>query len=382
MMKVSKERDMGIYIHIPFCHNKCMYCDFPAYPHLEAYYDAYIDALCQEIRQRADDSLVSTIYFGGGTPTILSLYQLEHIVETIQQCFNLDASLEMTIESNPGDYGRDEFRALRGLGFNRISFGVQTFDNRALTLLGRSHRAEDAYQAIAMASACGFNAINLDLIYALPGQTLQDVGHNIEVAASLPINHISMYGLQLEEGTRLMSLVNTGSIVLPDGDQVDAMYEAMLVGLRDKGFERYEISNFSRDGHYSQHNLRYWLYKEYLGFGAGASSFYRNERISNESNIVRYINSLGDHKMPPRVLERIDEKRGPEDFCFLGLRTKWGIQGEHYQALFGRSVEDDFYSALENLLQMGLLEKDGLDYRLTPEGAKHGNYVFQQFIRL
>lgn len=381
MIGLTKERDTGIYIHIPFCHNKCIYCDFPAYPNLEAYYDSYIEALCQEIRQRADGAVVSTMYFGGGTPTILRPEQLELLVKTIQEGFRLAPKLEMSIESNPGDYGREEFQALRSMGFNRISFGVQTFDNQVLSFLGRSHRAEDAYQAIAMAEACGFEDINLDLIYALPGQSLRDIGHNIEVAASLPINHISMYGLQLEEGTRLMTLVSQGAVSLPQEDQVDAMYEAMLNGLAHKGFERYEISNFSRNGHYSQHNLRYWLYKDYLGFGAGASSFYQGQRISNEANIVRYISRLAAQELPPRVVETIDNRRGPEDFCFLGLRTKWGIQGEQYQVLFGHAVEEDFGPIFDQLLQEGLLEKNGPDYRLTREGAKHGNYVFQQFLR-
>ena len=377
----TSQRDMGIYIHIPFCHNKCIYCDFPAYPNLEAYHQDYVDALVKEIALRADGSPVSTIYFGGGTPTILSVRDIEGIMEAIRSHFQVQEDAEISIESNPGDYKREELKALRDVGFNRISFGVQTFDNEALALLGRAHKAETAYQNIAMAAALGFEGINLDLIYALPGQSLKDVRHNIEVAASLPINHISMYGLQLEEGTRLMSLVESGSIQLPDPDQADAMYDAMVEGLAAKGFERYEISNFARSGHYSQHNLKYWTYQPYFGFGAGASSFVQGQRIANAPNVVRYIGALKEGHMPPRELESIDSQRGPEDFCFLGLRTQWGIQIEAFEQQFGQSLASQFGPVIDRLLDEGLLKEVPGGYALSDQGAKHGNYVFEQFIR-
>ena len=236
---IGRRGDMGLYIHIPFCHTKCIYCDFPAYPHLYAYYQSYVEALIGEISRRADGSSVSTIYFGGGTPSILPIDAINAIMKAIYKGFQVQKEAEITLESNPGDYGRDQLKALCALGFNRISFGLQTFDNRALTFLGRSHTVKEAIDNVCLAAAVGFEGLNLDLIYGLPGQIKKDVRHNIEVAASLPINHVSMYGLQLEKGTRLSYLVDQGSISLPDLDQVDAMYDTMVEGLSAKGFERY-----------------------------------------------------------------------------------------------------------------------------------------------
>lgn len=378
---IGRRGDMGLYIHIPFCHNKCIYCDFPAYPHLDAYHQSYVEALIGEISKRADGSSVSTIYFGGGTPSILPIDAINAIMKAIYKGFKVQEDAEITLESNPGDYGRDQLKTLCALGFNRISFGLQTFDNRALTFLGRSHTAKEAIDNVCLAAAVGFEGLNLDLIYGLPGQTKKDVRHNIEVAASLPINHVSMYGLQLEKGTRLSYLVDQGSIRLPDLDQVDAMYDTMVEGLSAKGFERYEISNFARQGHYSHHNLRYWFYDEYLGFGAGASSFYRGQRITNTASVVNYCKALSNGLAPAQSVETIDQNRGQEDFCFLGLRTAWGIQAKSFRDLFGTSVEDQFGSVIEELCGQGLLQVVPGGYALTALGAKHGNYVFEQFIR-
>lgn len=379
--QVIEKRDMGIYIHIPFCHHKCIYCDFIGYPNLDAYHEAYVDSLIQELALRRTSHPVSTIYFGGGTPTLLPVRSLARILDALYQHFVLAEDVEISIESNPGDYGKDDLFALRQLGFKRISFGVQTFDNQGLAFLGRSHRAEDTYANICMASAIGFEGLNVDLIYALPGQTCKDVHHNIEIAASLPINHISMYGLQLEEGTRLSYLVDKGHVILPGEEDVDLMYDAMVEGLAQKGFERYEISNFAKEGHYSRHNLRYWLYDDYLGFGIGASSFYNHQRTSNTNNIAQYIEALQGRQLPPHSIECIDSKRSQEDFCFLGLRTMYGINRKKFISLFGSRVEDEFGEVLPKLIEDGLLEVSPEAYTLTAKGAKYGNHVFEEFIR-
>ena len=386
-LNLSTLGDMGLYVHIPFCKQKCMYCDFPAYQNLQDYYETYVYALVQEIdlwvseHAESKERSIDTIYFGGGTPTELSIQQLQMIVDKIKSTFTITDDCHMTIESNPGEVDLQYLTKLVKLGFNRISFGVQTFDDKALTMLHRSHDGEKAIQAVYDAKEAGFTDINIDLIYGLPRQTLEDIQHNLNIVKDLPINHISTYGLQVEVGTYLYHLVQKNLISIPSETIDESMYDMMMAGLKDLGFERYEISNFSKDNSYSRHNLKYWHYVDYLGFGAGAHSFYDGVRRSNNRNVMPYIQSVDRYIMPTIDTETITVERAQEDFCFLALRTKWGLDEQKFEDRFGVSVHNLFGNILEDLVTKGLLEYQNGSYHLTSEGAKHGNYVFSQFIR-
>ena len=364
-----------------------MYCDFPAYQNLQDYYETYVYALVQEIdlwvfeHPESTSKAIDTIYFGGGTPTELSIQQLQMILDKIKNTFTISDDCHMTIESNPGEVDLSYLTKLVKLGFNRISFGVQTFDDKALTLLHRSHNGEQAKQAVYDAKEAGFADINIDLIYGLPRQTLEDIQHNLDIVKDLPINHISTYGLQVEVGTYLYHLVQKNLISIPSETIDEVMYDMMMDGLKELGFERYEISNFAKANSYSRHNLKYWHYVDYLGFGAGAHSFYDGVRRSNNRNVMPYIQSVDRYIMPTIDTETITLERAQEDFCFLALRTKWGLDEQKFGDKFGVSVHDLFGTALENLVSKGLLKYQNGSYHLTAEGAKHGNYVFSQFIR-
>ena len=386
-LNLSTLGDMGLYVHIPFCKQKCMYCDFPAYQNLQDYYETYVYALVQEMdlwvseHPESKAKPIDTIYFGGGTPTELSIQQLQMIVDKIKSTFTITDDCHMTIESNPGEVDLQYLTKLVKLGFNRISFGVQTFDDKALTMLHRSHDGEKAKQAIYDAKEAGFTDINIDLIYGLPRQSLEDIKRNLEIVKDLPINHISTYGLQVEVGTYLYHLVQKNLISIPSESIDESMYDTMMEGLKELGFERYEISNFAKDNSYSRHNLKYWHYIDYLGFGAGAHSFYDGIRRSNNRNVMPYIQAVDRYTMPTIDTETITVERAQEDFCFLALRTKWGLDEQKFEDRFGVSVHNLFGNILEDLVTKGLLEYQNGSYHLSSEGAKHGNYVFSQFIR-
>ena len=386
-LNLSTLGDMGLYVHIPFCKQKCMYCDFPAYQNLQDYYETYVYALVQEMdlwvseHPESKAKPIDTIYFGGGTPTELSIQQLQMIVDKIKSTFTITDDCHMTIESNPGEVDLQYLTKLVKLGFNRISFGVQTFDDKALTMLHRSHDGEKAKQAIYDAKEAGFTDINIDLIYGLPRQSLEDIKRNLEIVKDLPINHISTYGLQVEVGTYLYHLVQKNLISIPSESIDESMYDTMMEGLKELGFERYEISNFAKGNSYSRHNLKYWHYVDYLGFGAGAHSFYDGIRRSNNRNVMPYIQSVDRYTMSTIDTETITVERAQEDFCFLALRTKWGLDEQKFEDRFGVSVHILFGNILEDLVTKGLLEYQNGSYHLSSEGAKHGNYVFSQFIR-
>lgn len=385
-------RDMGIYLHIPFCRKKCSYCDFASYEGLEAYYDDYVDALIREMTLWAEaypDSTtapVRSVYFGGGTPTQLSEAHWEKLFGALRSLYHIDDAAEITTEANPGEITRPYLQYLRQLGINRISFGIQTFDEPSLAILRRGHTAEEAVQAVTDAAAVGFPHISGDLIYALPGQTIDQLKANIQRLEALPVDHISIYGLQLEEGTNLEKQVRTGVISLPDEDEAELMYDTMLEQLALRGFERYEISNFARNGAYSRHNTRYWHYGDYLGFGCGAHSLYHSVRRGNEPLVVPYIQAIREGRLPHVERRIVTPQEAREDFCFLALRTKWGLQSKLYEERFGETVVEHYGTIIDRLVHDGLLRTSewGTDdepaWMLTGKGAKYGNHVFEEFI--
>lgn len=385
---ISKERDLGIYLHIPFCRQKCSYCDFPSYEGLQEYYASYVEALKGEIRlwcaahPESRTLPVDTVYFGGGTPTELSIDQLADIMKTIQETFMLKDTVQISVESNPGEVDRSFLTELHRLGMNRISFGVQTFTDKLLKLLRRSHTSGQAITALEEASRAGFTDISADFIYALPEQTMADLKDTMNRLRQLPVNHVSIYGLQLEGGTWLEQQVSRGTVILPDEDTAESMYDFILDNMEEAGYERYEISNFAAHKSYSRHNLRYWQYKDYLGFGSGAHSFYEGVRRASESYVVPYCERIKRGELPITEEVVITPARAMEDYSFLALRTRWGISGEDFQTRFDLPLAEKYGAILTELTKKGLIiyEESTDSWHLTRVGAKYGNYVFGQFI--
>ena len=373
----------GMYIHIPFCRQKCTYCDFPSYQGLEDYFDVYTYALRQEIESNQaflGTEPFDTIYFGGGTPTVLSIKELNRILETVYKTYTVSSDVEITIEANPGEVDTQYLRHLYEMGINRISFGVQTFRDDHLRVLQRTHTAKMAQQAVLDAYEVGFRNISIDQIYGLPQQTLEDISYNLDIIQSLPINHISIYGLQVEPSTLLHRQVMDHSVILPSEDICEQMYDYLVEGLEKQMFDRYEIASFGKDGAFSRHNIKYWHGADYIGFGAGAHSFVGNRRFQNTPYVVPYIHKIEMGESPCIEEEIITSPRDYEDFSFLALRTKWGLVPSLFESRFNLDFHNIYGSVITDLMRKQLLVYEDDAYRLTKEGAKHGNYVFSQFL--
>ena len=387
-MNLSTLGDMGLYVHIPFCKQKCIYCDFPAYQNLQDYYETYVYALVQEMdlwvseHPESKSKPIDTIYFGGGTPTELSIQQLQMIVDKIKSTFTITDDCHMTIESNPGEVDLPYLTKLVKLGFNRISFGVQTFDDKALTMLHRSHNGEKAKEAVYDAKEAGFTDINIDLIYGLPRQTLEDIQRNLTILKDLPINHISTYGLQVEVGTYLYHLVQKNLISIPSESIDESMYDIMMEGLKNLGFERYEISNFAKLGKESRHNLNCWNQEEYIGFGVAAHSYLNGIRFSNTINVEEYIQHIENNRKEENI--QIEESQSLEDkkneFMMLGFRKIQGVDIARFKEKFIDNPIFLYRENLNKLVEEGLIEVDLNHIKLTNKGIDLANLVFEEFV--
>jgi len=345
---------------------------------------AYTAALCQEIMLRAPElqaeGEVRTIYIGGGTPSTLPTPMMLQIVRTLRSYLPVKREIEFTVEMNPGTADVECMMALQALGVNRVSFGAQSFKNELLQKIGRIHTAYDIRNAVKMARMALINNVNVDLMYGLPGQTLQDLKDSINEAIDVVSTHISIYGLTVEEGTPLAKSVAEGSIVLPDEDETEAMYDYMVHRLSHVGFVRYEISNFARPGRESQHNLGYWQDVPYVGFGAAAHSYWKGWRLTNKRQIEDYIGAIAKGVSPAEPEEEVTRERHMEEFCFLALRTAQGIDKAKFQATFDCELESVYATVLKDLQEKKwLVEKDGFVH-LTPEGMKLGNQAFAEFL--
>lgn len=374
---------LGIYIHIPFCKQKCYYCDFPSYAGKEACQDAYLDALLFEIRKEGrayQDRIVDTVFFGGGTPSVLPKEALPRIIAALRESFTLADDAEVSAEANPGTVDKEKLTAWREAGIDRISFGVQSFHDSLLRNIGRIHTAEQATDAIKLAREAGFDNINLDLIYGLPSQTVAMLEDDVKRAVSLGIEHISVYGLIVEEDTVLEAMVDEGKVTLPSDEDEEAMYDYVTTYLEKVGYHRYEISNYARDGKVCRHNLKYWQFADYLGLGSAAHSFVAGKRFANERSIDDYIRRMteeGTARLDDEA-ETIEELRG--EYVFLALRTTEGIDTEDFQKTFGMDFFVQYGDIINRMMTEGLLMRDGRYVRLTKLGMKYGNRVFAQFV--
>lgn len=387
-------KDFGIYIHIPFCRQKCFYCDFPSFAGKERMIGPYLEALEQEmgqVRQRlwdrgeavfgSDGKLApGTIYIGGGTPTVLETVALPDVFYLLQKHIDVEHAGEITIEANPGTVDGEKLRLLHGFGINRLSLGVQSFDDGCLKAIGRIHSGQEAAEAVAEAQDAGFANISVDLMYGLPGQDMNMLRESVETALSLGVQHISIYGLQLEEGTVFDKLHQQGKLVLPSDELTEEMYDYITAFLPEQGYYRYEISNFALPGYESRHNLSYWQDVPYLGFGSGAHSYWGDCRYQNSARIEVYMEEVFQGRAMCHVEEKVTEKAHIEEFCFLALRTAAGISVRRFAAVFGRDVHELYGEQIRRLVEKGLLLEDRERLYLSQLGMKYGNQVFGEFL--
>ena len=387
------EQFQGVYVHTPFCLQKCLYCDFPSYAGFsEEVRQQYVDALCREIeirslRRELPVAKGATIYFGGGTPTVLSIEQIARIVACLKENGWWNEPAEATIEANPGTVNAEKLKALRELGFDRISLGVQSLQDTELRALGRIHTAEQALHAVEAAKQAEFRRINADLMSGIPSQTPESFRNTLDTVLELNLSHISAYSLILEEGTSLDRLVASGKVTLPDEDTSYVMYEMTTNLLGQAGLKRYEVSNYSKPGQESLHNKVYWHYEPYAAFGAAACTFNGRERRTNTIDVREYIKrwkasdeNLTEGKAALYETEQLDRKTLISEAMIMGLRLTEGISPDTIRKRFGIDVFSYYGNEIRMLLQKNMLVCDGERLRLTEYGMRYGNRAFEAFV--
>ena len=360
---MSEKNRLGIYVHIPFCLKKCLYCDFCSFPEGKDKTERYAKELCRRIETAPEhsDRIADTLYFGGGTPSLIS----PEIITKIVSQFNLSDNCEITFEMNPDDAKQDYLSELRTTGVNRISMGSQTFNDEVLKLIGRRHSAEDTIRAVEAAKEAGFNNISLDLIYGLPFANIKD---DLNIISTLDLQHISTYGLKIEEGSYFYSHLPQN---LPDDDMQADMYLEINEFLGQRGYYRYEISNFAKKGYESKHNLNYWNNEEYYGFGAAAHGYVDGVRYSNFETLEEYANNPAGFNVEHRVTEQ--EKL--EEEIFLGFRKEEGINIQKMSIDFDKKYKYVIDKYLPRYIQ-----KTPCGYKLTLEGVLLSNNILSEFV--
>lgn len=372
------------YLHIPFCEHICHYCDFNKVFLKGQPVDEYIKALDQEIsmtlNQYPTDKL-DTIFVGGGTPTSLNEQQLEQFCESINRNLPMNENIEFTFEANPGDLSKTKLQILKDAGVNRISLGVQTFNDELLKKIGRAHRAKDVFQSIENIKMLGFANISIDLIFSLPTQTLTDFKESLTEAFSLDITHYSAYSLIIEPKTVFYNLMQKGKLPTPGEDTEAAMYELLMEEMEQHGFKQYEISNFSKPGFESKHNMTYWNNDDYYGFGAGAHSYITGKRRSNIGPVKKYLDQINKGKMPLFQEHQVTITEQMEEEMFLGLRKTAGVSILRFFDKFGNDPRQLFKNEIADLMKKGWLEVNQEQIYLSRTGRLLGNEVFQAFLR-
>lgn len=387
---MKNKKGMGIYIHIPFCVCKCVYCDFLSAPADESVKEAYVNALTEEIRLTADclkeqekDYRIDTIFIGGGTPTTIKPEDIVNILAELKNGFFISSNAEITIECNPGTLTKEKAECYRKTGINRISFGLQSADNQELKMLGRIHTLEQFRESFCIARNAGFDNINIDIMSALPGQTFESFQHTVETVVGFQPEHISAYSLILEEGTRLYERREEYP-PFPNEDTERKMYDYVCRELSTAGYQQYEISNFAKENAVCRHNLSYWERKDYLGFGIGAASLFEECRYANTQDIQEYIKKLeGSAPMLSAIRKdktslSIEEQM--EEYMFLGLRKIAGISPKEFAELFHTDIESVYGEVLKKNVQYGLLQMQNDRIALTRHGIDVSNVVMADFL--
>ena len=373
---------LGIYIHVPFCRSKCHYCDFYSLADQDEYQqECYMKAVCQHIReagQQAPNHRVDTIYFGGGTPTMLGADALAAILNAVRKSFSVDPAAEITFEANPDSVDLKLLRRLRAEGFNRVSLGIQCDDDRILKALGRPHSFSDAMDAVEKIRRAGFKNLSVDLMYGLPGQTLLSWRKTLQNVVKLKPEHISCYGLKLEEGTYLHTYQD--HYEMADDDTQADMYLSAVEILRDKGYRQYEISNFCRKGQLSRHNMKYWTGGEYLGFGPDASSDFGGQRFSMIRDLPAYIEGIQEGGSVLSEVQTIPERERAGEYLMMRLRTVTGMSAQEYESRYLLPF-GPLEAALVQLKEQGLAARtfDGR-WHLTPNGFLISNTIISDLM--
>lgn len=376
---------IGLYLHVPFCVRKCHYCSFISVPREDGLVTRYLDALSREMDMRAgalsrQDKQVDSIYIGGGTPTCLSGEDLARILEGVCYYFNVTGGAEVTMEANPGTVDRDKLVILKKAGVNRLSMGFQACHQDLLNTLGRLHSYSDAAESFRVARLAGFNNINIDLIYGIPGQSQERWQSCLSTVAGLHPDHISAYSLQIEEGTLLFDRVRAGMLEACPEDLEAEMYEYLIDTLNAYGYNHYEISNFALPGKICRHNLRYWHNLDYLGLGPAAHSNVDGMRFSNDPSLQRYSEMLEEGILPVIWQEKTDPAAAMSETVFLGLRLTEGINLGGFRDRFGKDIGQVYPKEIDRLSGLGLIERAGGRLRLTRRGLMLGNTVFSEFV--
>lgn len=373
----------AVYIHIPFCTNKCFYCDFNSYVVNGQPVDEYLDALDREFTLTLNSQTpqpIGTVFVGGGTPTVLTPAQMERFLAMVNRHFPLKApGFEFTMEANPGTTDLPKLQAMRAGGVNRLSFGVQSFDNRLLERIGRIHNTDDVYASIANAQAAGFENLSIDLMFGLPDQTVETMERTLDEALKLDLKHYSIYSLKVEENTLFHTLYQKDKLPLPGEDDELAMFLNIIRRLQGEGYRHYEISNFAKPGFASKHNTVYWRNESYYGFGAGAHGYANGLRHMNIKGVRPYIEAA-QSGLPRLETRAVGRNEAMEDFMMVGLRLLDGMRNADFAAQFGVAPEAVFGGILERLTARGLLARTEQGYRLAEEAIPLGNEVFAEFI--
>lgn len=376
-------KSVSIYIHIPFCKSKCFYCDFLSYPNMDKFYKQYLDALILEIKNTAllfKDYQIETIFIGGGTPTILPSFYIQEIMKILDSYYNLSKCNEITIEANPRTVDYNKLLELKELKINRISFGLQAWQNRLLKKLGRIYSRNEFIDNLNLSRQAGFDNINVDLMFSLPTQSIEEWEETLNKIVELKPEHISTYGLIIEDNTVFGKLYAENKLQIPDEVTDRQMYYRAKQILKHNGYIHYEISNFAQSGFESKHNLAYWQQKEYISFGLGVHSYINKMRFHNTYNFDKYIECSKNKKDITEDIETNDILDEYAEFMFLGLRLIKGISKAEFKLKFNKDIEQIYKNQLDECKNYGLLEEDDNNIYLTNKGIDVSNIVFEKFL--
>ena len=378
MRCMSIKDEKALYVHIPFCKKKCYYCDFPSYSGKEGLMLEYTKALCNELK-KYKDIVFKTIFIGGGTPTYLSYECILMLKEAFKE-LNIAKNAEFTVEGNPGTFTIEKLKVFRCMGVNRLSIGLQAFQNELLRKIGRIHSEEEFMESYKMAKAVGFNNINVDLMFGLPGQSMNQWKQSLQKAVNIGIKHISCYSLIVEEGTPFHRIEKKGLLDTPSEEVEREMYEYTKGFLETFGYHQYEISNFAREKMECRHNLVYWNLEDYIGCGSGAHSFIDGKRIENTNDVEEYIALVKENGTGRVGTFENSEEDTIEEFMFMGLRKIRGINKHEFKKRFKKEIYSIYGDIIQKHVNNKLIEDDGENIKLTPEGIQLSNTVMSDFI--
>ncbi|WP_145035282.1 radical SAM family heme chaperone HemW [Paenibacillus sp. Y412MC10] len=382
-MTANDQRTEAVYIHIPFCTNKCFYCDFNSYVLKDQPVMDYLRALDKEMEltvQANPPGRIKSIFVGGGTPTVLKPNEMEYFLQSVKRHFpEWSDSIEFSMEANPGTTDLEKLSVMRQGGVNRISFGVQAFQNTLLTGIGRIHDTDDVYRSLDNARRAGFDNMSIDLMFGLPNQTLDMLAESVDKALELELPHYSIYSLKVEENTLFHTMYQRNQLPLPDEEDELNMYLLLMERMKAAGYKQYEISNFAKPGFESRHNMTYWRNEDYYGLGAGAHGYVGRQRHVNIKGVNPY-NEAANKGLPRLESFEISKEEAMEDFLMVGLRVLDGVSRSRFREQFGISMEEVFAGPLNKMVGAGLLDATEDGYKLSSKGILFGNDVFGEFI--